>query len=127
MWKRKPTKQPNPLIGIKSKTKHGNLSEKRVLENMGAEQTLGSGAFPGMKSDGVLDQFRIECKATCHNSIQLQHAWLLKIRAEALETNRLPLVTVSFTDNEGKPKQAGDWVMMPSYLLQEFLDHYGSE
>lgn len=123
LWKRPKTKNKNPYTDDNpSKSKHGNKSEKRVLDNLGAEQTIGSGAFAGMKSDGVLEHFRVECKATALDSMSLKYSTLDKIRTEALETNRLPLVTISFTDMMGEPKKAGDWIMMPSYLLEEFLE-----
>lgn len=122
VWKRKDTKNKNPVMGEASKTLHGNKSEKRILEDMGAEQTIGSGAFAGMKSDGVKGPMRIECKSTVGKSMGIKLEWLEKIRQEALETGKTPMVTLSYVDSEGKPKPGGDWIMMPRYLLQDFMD-----
>ena len=95
LWQRKTTKGKNPYTDENpSKTIHGNKSEERVLNNMGADQTIGSGAFAGMKSDGIKGVFRIECKATNKQSMGIKLEWLNKIREEALGTGKTPLVTV---------------------------------
>lgn len=121
-WKRKPTKNTNPFIdGVVHR--HGQKSEARTLKEMGARQTIASGSIPGLKSDGVMDKFRIECKATIHQSISVKLEWLKKIRKEALETNRCPVLTITFVDSEGNPDQyGGEWAMIPQYLFNDFAE-----
>lgn len=126
-WKRKRTTRQNPYKEDENDSAHGGKSEKRVLEDMGANPTLGSGAFPGMKSDGTMEvgdvRLRIECKSTVHKSMRLEHAWLKKIRREALETGRIPVLTVSFVKPDGEAKIAGDWVMIPDYLWNQICNN----
>lgn len=122
-WEPKKSTNQNPYCGESSGTIFGNKSEERVLADMGAEQQIGSGSFDGLKSDGLLSvgdmDFRIECKATRKESIRLQYSWLRKIRDEAMETGKTPLLTISFTLGDGTKKTAGDWVMMPMRLFKE--------
>lgn len=125
-WKPKESTNQNPYCGNVSDTVFGNKSEKRVLDDMGAEQQIGSGSFDGLKSDGLLSvgdmDFRIECKATRKESIGLKYSWLRKIRDEAMETGKIPLLTISFTKGDGSKKTAGDWIMMPLSLFKELSD-----
>ncbi|WAS28533.1 hypothetical protein [Vibrio phage LV6] len=127
--KKSKQKKPNPFLSdAKSNTIHGNLSEKRVASRMGARLTLGSGNKDGYKSDATLDtagyQFRIESKATIHKSFSIKLDVLEKIRAEALQTGRTPILTVSFTDKEGNPvSTSSDYVVMPMYLFNEVFNN----
>lgn len=123
MWKRKTTKNKNPLMT--DVPLHGQKSELRVLEDMGAMQTIASGSLDGMKSDGVKDNLRIECKATVKNSISLKHDWLLKIREEALATNKIPVLTISFVTADGESKAGGDYAVIPLYLFTDFAEWLG--
>jgi len=124
-WKRKPSTNQNPYIGVTSIGDHGGKSEKRVVADLGAEGTIASGALDE-KSDGLLSvgemDFRIECKATRKNSIGLSYGWLRKIREEAMETGRIPLLTISFVHGDGQPRVAGEWVVMPMTLFKEISD-----
>jgi hypothetical protein len=119
VWKRKPTRNKNPYATNNQHT-HGQKSEIRVIKNLGAVQVIASGAIEGLKSDGVLDHFRVECKSTVKKSMSIKWDWLIKIRNEALETNRCPVLTLSFVDDQGKAERAGDWAVIP---LHEFLDY----
>lgn len=102
---------------------HGRLSERRVARVLGARQTPASGALCGAKGDATLEckdyRFRIESKATANKSLGVKYEWLEKITKEALETNRLPALTVSFVTPGGVECSNGDWVMIPRYLFQE--------
>jgi len=102
---------------------HGQKSETRVLKNMGAVQTIASGSIDGMKSDGVLGQFRIECKSTTNKSMSLKEEWLQKIRVEALQTNLTPVLTISFVDSTGN-KRSNDWALIPLNLFNDFAEWY---
>ena len=123
VWKRKATKNKNPLMT--DVPLHGQKSEVRVLEDMGAMQTIASGSLDGMKSDGVKDNLRIECKATLKKSISLKHEWLLKIREEALATNKIPVLTISFVTADGESKAGGDYAVIPLYLFTDFAEWLG--
>ena len=123
VWKRKATKNKNPLMT--DVPLHGQKSELRVLEDMGAMQTIASGSLDGMKSDGVKDNLRIECKATLKKSISLKHEWLLKIRDEALATNKIPVLTISFVTADGESKAGGDYAVIPLYLFTDFAEWLG--
>ncbi|CAH0448139.1 Holliday junction resolvase [Vibrio phage vB_VpaS_sm030] len=118
-------KRPNPFAEGKdtSKTRHGLKSEKRVADKLGARLTIGSGAKDGQKSDATLNtdhyNFRIECKATKNASFSLKHDILEKIRREALDTGRTPVLTISFTNELGEAKQGGDYAVIPMWLFNE--------
>ena len=120
VWKKKRVKNRNPYAADVTNHTHGQKSEKRVVKNMGGIQVIASGAIEGLKSDGVLDHFRVECKSTTKKSISVKWDWLLKIRKEALETNRCPVLTLSFVNPQGEAETAGDWAVIP---LHEFLDY----
>jgi len=121
VWKKKTTKNKNPYLN--DVPLHGQKSETRVIKDMGAQQTIASGSIDGMKSDGVLELFRIECKSTVNKSISLKEEWLQKIRLEALETNRTPILTISFVDSTGN-KRSNDWALIPLNLFNDFAEWY---
>jgi len=123
VWTKKTTKNKNPLMT--DVPLHGQKSEERVLKDMGAQQTIASGSIDGMKSDGVKNNLRIECKATVKKSISLKHEWLLKIREEALATNKIPVLTISFVDGDGQAKAGGDYAVIPLYLFTDFAEWLG--
>ena len=97
-----------------------------MLNDLGAQKTIGSGAFRGHKSDGLKSvgevDLRIECKSTRKESIGLKYSWLLKITEEAIDSNRTPILTISFVRGDGSSKPSGDWVMMPAHLFKEICD-----
>ena len=123
VWTKKTTKNKNPLMT--DVPLHGQKSEERVLKDMGAQQTIASGSIDGMKSDGIKNNLRIECKATVKKSISLKHEWLLKIREEALATNKIPVLTISFVDGDGQAKAGGDYAVIPLYLFTDFAEWLG--
>ncbi|UOX39970.1 hypothetical protein [Vibrio phage V-YDF132] len=119
--------RPNPFTSAEtSKTRHGLKSEARVSKKMGSTLMVGSGSKDGRKSDAVLDtkgyQFRIESKATKNKSFGLKLEILEKIRKEALDTGRVPLLTVSFTNELGQAVHNGDYVVMPMTLFNEVFN-----
>lgn len=121
VWKKKPVKRKNPYAADVTNHTHGQTSEKRVVKIIGAVQVIASGAIEGLKSDGILEHFRIECKATIHQSISVKREWLMKIRKEALETNRCPVLTISFVDRQGQADQYGsEWAMIPLHQFADF-------
>lgn len=125
VWKKKKTRRKNPYDDEQSNL-HGLQSEERVVTDMGGKLQIGSGAITGLKSDGIKEAgdytFRIECKATIKQSLSIKHEWLRKIRDEAMQTNMIPALTISFVEGDGKPKVAGDWVLLPAYVIQELFE-----
>ncbi|QNJ59203.1 hypothetical protein [Vibrio phage vB_ValS_PJ32] len=122
-------KKPNPFIAgkDKQKTRHGFKSEARVSKAMGSRLMSGSGSKDGKKSDAVLDtaeyQFRIESKATKNNSFSIKRDVLEKIRKEASDTGRTPVLTISFTNELGEAIQGNDYVMIPMWLFNEVFNN----
>ena len=83
------------------------------MDSLGFQQTMASGAIEGHKSDGYSDTFRAEAKSTIHRSISLKKSWLDKITREALETNRTPILTVSFVNVAGEALDANsDFIVL---------------
>lgn len=106
--------------------RHGTLSEARVSKKIGGRLTPASGAMEGAKGDFNLDVnedylFKMECKATNSKSMSLKYEWLCKIRNEALETNRIPALTISFVDPKGRAVPNGDHVVIPLWLFTELI------
>lgn len=87
----------------------------------------GSGSQVGKKSDAILDvdgyQFRIESKATKNKSFSVKYDVLEKIRKEASDTGRTPVLTISFTNELGEALQGGDYVMIPLWLFTEAFNN----
>lgn len=126
--KTKKKSTPNPFTSAETSiTRHGLKSEARLAKNMGSKLMSGSGAKDGRKSDAILDtpeyRFRIESKATIHKSFSIKLEILEKIRSEALETGRTPVLTVSFTDELGRPvTSSSDFAVIPMYLFNEVFN-----
>lgn len=112
--------QPNPFTAKSTIHKIGNAgrhSEVRVAKKIGARLTPASGAVDGFKSDMITPDYRIEAKSTQTATMSIKLEWLVKITEEALNSNKVPALTVSYVTPAGKPRRFGDWVMIP-------LSHY---
>jgi len=94
---------------------HGRRSEKRVAKSMGMKLTPASGALPGAKGDFRDGTYLVEAKSTVKDSISIKHAWLQKISQEAMNTNRVPLLHISFVVGSGQAKSEGDWIAVPAW------------
>ncbi len=100
--------------------KAGLRAERKVIkEELGGRVHPGSGAIPGLKSDGTVAEFRVESKSTKHASISIKRDWLKKISREALSAGQVPMLTISFTDDAGNVKET--WAAIPLWKLQEML------
>ena len=106
----------NQKIGVA-----GRRSEKDLARKMGGKQTPASGAS-GMKGDIHLESFMIECKSTSTDTLSIKREWLLKVAREALSAGKTPALALTFTDDDGKTKQMGDWVAIPQYLFNELVN-----
>lgn len=120
--------QPNPFMGGQSTAFNigdaGRKSEKRLAVHVGARLTPASGAVDGHKSDMYTPEYRLEAKSTQNASMSIKLEWLVKITEEALNTNKVPALTVSFTDGVGRPRRFGDWVMIPLSHYEEIKSIY---
>ncbi len=100
----------------------GSRSEKNVAKRLGARLTPASGALAGAKGDCVTDTHLIECKSTRNKSISLKYEWLAKISHEALQQNRIPILTINFTSDSGDTINNGGWVLVRERDYKEMLD-----
>lgn len=100
----------------------GLKSEARTAKKLNVFQTPASGAMLGAKSDMVGEGVRIEAKSTTTNTMSLQYGWLVKITEEANTSAKLPVLTMSFVDHQGRSKRFGDWVAIPMHKYQELVD-----
>lgn len=110
------------------KKTQGGVSERRVLEYLGAEYHRGSGSVDFRKSDGHKGGVQIECKSTRHKSFALKYDVWRKIRQEALPLGRTPLLTVSFVDPRGVNRHGGDLavISLEEYRgMLEFCEEHG--
>lgn len=117
----------HPLLKRMAKrgqTGSGRLSETRVAKSLSARLTSNSGAA-SQKGDMDLERgalrFKAESKSTKNAALQLELAWLVKISTEAFNRGRRPMLTISFTDELGKPR-IQDWVAIPKSLFDELTE-----
>lgn len=96
---------------------HGRVSEKKAMKALGATLTPGSGALPSAKSDGYDSQFQYENKSTVHKSYSLKLSVFAKIRKEALDVQRHPVLTLSFVTGSGVSVPDGDFVIISRDLF----------
>lgn len=105
---------------------HGKISEKRVAKKLGSRLTPCSGAMIGAKGDArqAIANLKLlyESKSTVSDSIPIKHDWLAKVSGEALVQGAIPVLTVSFLDQAGKPKKSGDWVMLTLTDFKQLLE-----
>lgn len=114
--------KPKSFVGGIRPNQHGFLSEDRMVKSLGMKSTGASGAGAGDKSDGYNHKFRVECKSTMNKTLSLEHEWLLKVKHEAMETGKEPILTVSFVNGKGVSKKDGDWVLMEKSLFAELTE-----
>ena len=101
--------------------KAGRKSEKRVAKELGARERPASGAMPGAKGDMEVRRALLEAKSTTGNSISVSLDWLAKIAREARSDGKTPALTVSYVDDDGRPRPDGDWVLIPLYAFKELF------
>lgn len=103
----------------------GREAEKKLAKRLGSTVRPGSGNKDGCKGDVAIDtqfSYLIENKSTVNDSFKVDLGHLLKIYQEALETNRVPALTIQFTTMAGKSEKRGRWVMVPESHWQEITD-----
>lgn len=109
----------NPVLRRLTKVRHGQASESRVINRLGARRTVASGALPTQKGDGRSKTEFIEAKATVKGSYSIKLALLHQITQQAVTINRYPVLTLSFTDGAGQAREFGDWVVLPMWAYEE--------
>lgn len=100
----------------------GRDAEKRTLERNGFKARPASGAMAGAKGDGHKGLVLLECKSTIKESLSLKLSWLRKILSEARAEGRTPALSVTFTDEAGRPVDGGAWVMLPEATFRRLTD-----
>ena len=100
----------------------GHLSEMRVAQKFGAEQTAASGAMPGYKGDVKWKRLMIECKSTVTKSLGVKLEWLHKVAREARQEDETPALHINFVTEDGRPVKDGSWVMMRESDFRELID-----
>ena len=64
-------------------------------------------------------KFRLESKATTHQTMALELGWLVKITHEASSDGSIPGLTVSFVDSQGKLRNPGsEYVVLPMWAFK---------
>jgi hypothetical protein len=108
-----------------SPQEQGRRKEKELARDMGGQQQPASGAFPGHKGDVVKDQCLIEHKYTKALSFPLTLSLFRKIRREAEESGKKPVVVLEFSGGFSHSEEK--WAMVPyeewKALLEKEADH----
>ena len=99
----------------------GRQSERKVAKELRARLTPASGAMEGAKGDMAVSGFLIEAKSTSSGSLSIKLDWLSKIRHEAVHSDKLPALTVTFTDRNGEPVSEGQWIMIPLSVWKDIV------
>ena len=98
--------------------RHGQKSERRVVKKMGARRTIASGATDRQKGDGSTRKALIEAKATVKRSYSVKQETLEKLRLQALQEGKYPVLAVSFVTGDGRSIRNGDFVVLPLSVYQ---------
>jgi len=120
----KKTNGNNPWV-TRSSTKeddHGRKAERQAARRLGGKLSPGSGNG-GVKGDYTVDQFKIENKATIHESLSIKRDWLLKIKQESKEIGKVPALAIQYVDGQGTPKKNGSWVMVEESVFAQLIEN----
>ena len=99
--------------------KAGRKSEDRLAKTLGGRARPASGAMPGAKGDLDLGVVLLEAKSTMRDSMIIKLDWLAKIGREARAEGKMPALSVSFVDENGRPRQDGEYVLIPLHKFME--------
>ena len=77
--------------------------------------------MPGAKGDIELGPTLLEAKSTRRDSMTIKLDWLCKIAREAMAEGKMPALSVSFVNEHGRPRELGDWVLIPLHKFEESL------
>lgn len=66
--------------------------------------------------------FLLEAKSTVSDRLLVGLAWLAKITREAQQAGcRIPVVSLTWTRGDGRPRSNGAWVMVPEWWFEEMM------
>ena len=94
--------------------------EKETAKRLRGRLTPASGAKDEKGDVRVKRIARVECKTTKHKSFSVTLETVRAIEEAALSGGEVPILLVEFNDNMGK--SLGEVAIIPSYLLDEFID-----
>ena len=80
--------------------KRSQKREKKIAKDIGGRTTPGSGSLWYQKSDAYSEHLRIEDKFTDADSFRIQYSILNKIEKEAFTTDKIPVLSLGFTQSK---------------------------
>jgi hypothetical protein len=98
--------------------KRSNAQEKRVAKILGGRRQPMSGAGMFSKADVLHSRFLVECKTTSKQSYSVTKGTLDKLRQQAYDASRAPVLVFSLDDDRGVPE---DWAVIPLNVLKHLL------
>lgn len=113
------------MAGRKRRDSPGIRAEKRTAKRRGADLVPASGAVPGggadMREAGPGHHYLVEHKSTTGQTLRLDRRWLESVSRAARTRGEVPLLTVTFNTEDGRPRPDGAWVALPEWLWQELI------
>lgn len=102
-------RNPNPLKWLDKKQKIHDKHESSLAEDVNGKRTVGSGNKSD-KGDVKTKKYRYEAKATEKRSFSIKLDWLEKITKEAIDSGRLPVLSILLESAESPCTKK--WVMI---------------
>lgn len=109
-------------MAIKSNKITVKKHEKEFAKSFGGKRQKLSGASLEHKGDAKSDIFLGEAKQTANKSISLKQNWLEKIDKEAMEADRMALMSIKFLNMPAKAPS--EWILMPKYVFEMLMEKY---
>ncbi len=116
---------PKWLDKNREQFKKSKKHENRLAKELDGQRLRRSGGMQWSKwvhttegADIKTKRFSIEHKRTEKKSMVVEHSWLLKIRASARASLRMPAVIITF---EEKTEEPDDWVLIPKEVFQRLV------
>lgn len=104
---------------------HGTVSERKAMKDLKAELTPGSGALLTAKSDGFDDVYQYEVKSTIYKTYRLDLEVLTKIKKEARQVGRVPVLLINFVYGTGESFADGEYVVIRRDVFEELKERGG--
>lgn len=99
----------------------GMASEKKTAGRLGGRLVPMSGAGYE-KGDIDLDLFRVEAKSTVGSAVPLKYDFVVKITKESRAVGKEPALAVTYTTENGSPREYGRWVVVREDWFLERVD-----
>lgn len=114
------------LLGAGSRRRSaGNRAEERTARRRGARLIPASGAVPGgaadMREEGERHQYLVEHKSTTGSTLRVERRWLEGLSRSARTRGEVPVLTITFNREDGRPVPDGAWVAIPEWLWGELI------